>query len=66
MQAETLVVGFISGLISGILLLAGAFFLLLPRVFSMLDRESTKDMSHYGREVGKHHIGNLLKVIHLR
>ena len=63
MQLETIVVGFVSGFISGILLLAGTWVFLLPKVPTLLRREAVRDMSHYGRDVGKKGVGYLLKLL---
>ncbi|MFZ2956003.1 MAG: hypothetical protein WA705_03805 [Candidatus Ozemobacteraceae bacterium] len=53
MHWETVIIGFISGLVSGFMLLAGAWLVLLPRVPALLRREALRDLSHYGRDVGK-------------
>lgn len=63
MQMETLVVGFVSGVVSGIMLLVGTWVFLLPKVPGLLRREALRDMSHYGRDVGKQGVGYLMKLL---
>ncbi len=60
MHADTLFIGFISGLVSGFILLLGAWVFLLPRVPAMLKREALRDLTHYGRDAGRHGLGMLL------
>jgi len=56
MHTDTLFIGFISGLVSGIILLMGALLLVLPRIPQLMRREALRDLTHYGHDAGRHGI----------
>ena len=64
MHWGTMLVGFVSGAVSGAILLVGTGALLLPKMARVLRREALQDLSHYGRPYGKRGSVVLSKLFH--